>query len=271
MNRPLSERPRSYLRRVALVAAAIASLAASSCAGPPVPSEVTGEPVCADYEVGAVRTKMQGSLRFPVMLTILDGSTVVLKSMILGRRSEKDPVKRILLVDSNEEYEVQWAQCENERAPRPVTGGADSKEALRYECGKEEVYAKGKLETKKGDLATHALAFLPPPRAECWMSDVPTTADADAGAPADASAPEAGALEADAGDVADAGGGTDGGTDAGEAAATDAGSTDAGSADAAAPTATDGGAETDGGAAKKKKKPAAGAAPPGPAPAPASE
>ena len=263
MNRPLLER--SPLRRIALSAAASFALAASSCAGPPVPSEIAGEPVCSDYEVGAVRTKMQGSLRFPVMLTVLDGSTVVLKSMILGRRNEKDPVRRILIADSDEEYTVQWAQCENERAPRPVAGGAEVKEALKYECGKEEVYATGQLITKKGDIATHALTFVAPPKLDCGMSDVPVAALADAGAPDASDQDAAPATDTDAGADTDAG--TDAGTGAdagtGTGAGTDAGTGDAGSGDAGSDKADAGG---DGGAKKKKKPaaPAATAAPPAP-------
>jgi hypothetical protein len=249
VNRPLP------LRRLALAAAASIFLAASGCAGPPVPSDIAGEPVCSDYEVGAVRTQMQGSLRFPVMLSILDGSTVVMKTMILGRRSEKDPVKRILLIDSDEEYEVKWSQCENERAPRPVSGGADVKEALKYECGNDAVYATGQLVTKKGDISTHGLTFVPPPKAECWMSDVPQAALADAGAPADASAPDAGDMDA----------GGDGGPE-GSGASSDAGTGDAGTGDAGADKADAGSDKADAGTDKadaggdggaKKKKPAA--------------
>jgi hypothetical protein len=247
VNRPLP------LRRLALAASIF--LAASGCAGPPIPSDVAGEPVCSDYEVGAVRTQMQGSLRFPVMLSILDGSTVVMKTMILGRRSEKDPVKRILLIDSDEEYEVKWSQCENERAPRPVSGGADVKEALRYECGNDAVYATGQLVTKKGDISTHALTFVPPPKGECWMSDVPQAALADAGAPADASAPDPDAGDMDAGgDGGPEGGGASSDAGTGDAGTGDAGSdkADAGAGDAGSDKADAGG---DGGA--KKKKPAA--------------
>jgi hypothetical protein len=207
---------------------------------------VTGEPVCSDYEVGAVRTKMQGSLRFPVMLTVLDGSTTVMRTMILGRRSEKEPVRRILLADSDEEYTVQWSQCENERAPRPVTGGADVKEALKYECGKDEVYKTDKLVTKKGDMSTHTLDFVPPPKAECWMSDIPAGSAADAGADGGADAsPDPSAMAPDAGADMDAGGNAGGG-DGGEATSSDAGSGDAGTG--AADAGGDGGA--------KKKKPA---------------
>jgi hypothetical protein len=244
---PLTE-SRAIAPRIALIALALALAPSAGCAGPPVPAPIKGEPVCPDYEIGATKTKMQGSLRYPVMLTILDGSTVMNTTMILGRRTEKDPPVRTLLSDSDEEYTVQWAQCENERAPRPVAGGADTKEALRYECGKAEVYATVKLQTRKGDLSTHELAFAPPPKTECWMSDVPAPAAADAGAP------DADTLATDAGTEPDA-------------APSDAGAeiADAAASDAAAPS--DAGAEpkdagSDAGAKKKKKPATPPAAPP---------
>lgn len=209
----------------------------SSCSGPPVTTSLSGEPVCPDYELGATRTKMQGGLRFPVMLTITEGSTPVLKTMILGRRSDQDQMTRILLTDSNDKYTVEFAQCENERAPRPVTGRSETKEAARYECGSASAYSTITLETKKGDLSTHALAFAAPPKPECWMTDVPAAAKADA---------------ADAG--ADAGG-ADAGQDAGEASA-DAGDADAGqAADAGdADAGQDAGSNPDAGSAKDAGK-----------------
>lgn len=203
----------------------------TACSGPPITSSLSGEPVCADYELGATRTKMQGSLRFPVMLTIKDGSTPILKTMILGRRNEQDQQTRILLTDSNDKYTVEFAQCENERAPRPVTGRTEAKESARYECGSSVVYSSGTLETKKGDLASHALAFVAPPKAECWISDAPAQAKAgesDAGAPQDAGA-EAGAGEADAGE-ADAGELADAGESGDAGSTADAGGEDAGKA-----------------------------------------
>lgn len=224
-----------------LCAAAPLVLAAASCSGPPISSSVDGEPVCADYEIGALRRKMQGSLRYPIMLTILDGSTPVLKAMVLGRRAEGDPHTRVVLSDATEEYTVQWAQCENERASRPADGSAGtSKEAASYECGDAKVYATEKLTTRKGDPRSHVVKFMAPPKAECWTSDVPIETP-DAGAP-DAS-PQASGDDASAGDAGDTDAGAeDAGTDA---AAVDAGgAADAGGADAG----------SDAGADAKKKK-----------------
>lgn len=224
----------------------------AGCSGPPVTTPISGEPVCPDYELGATRTKMQGGLRYPVMLTIRDGSTTILKSMILGRRSEQDQPTRILLTDSNDKYDIEWAQCENERAPRPVTGRSEQKEASRFECGSAAVYANGMLATKKGDLSTHALAFAAPPKPECWMSDVaPPVAESDAGAPAGADAgdmADAGEAAADAGDAADAGADAGEGADAGSSG--DAGSVEAATADAGS---VDAGAKKKAGDEKKTK------------------
>jgi hypothetical protein len=206
-------------------------------------SAIEGEPVCADYEVGVTRTKMQGSLRFPVMLTIKDGDTPVMKAMILGRRAEADPHTRVVLSDSNEEYNVEWAQCENERASKPAVGGSDSKDASRYECGSAAVYSSEKLVTKKGDAASHGLKFVAPPKPECWMSDAAAAGPADAGAP-EAGAPEdAGAQAAgeDAGAPVD-----DAGADAGDAAAAPV--------EAPADAGADAGDKAKKGAADEKKK-----------------
>jgi hypothetical protein len=216
--------------------------ASAGCAGPPMTSAIEGEPVCADYEVGVTRTKMQGSLRFPVMLTIKDGDTPVMKTMVLGRRSEADPHTRVVLSDSNEEYTVEWAQCENERASKPAVGGSDSKDASRYECGNAAVYSSEKLVTKKGDAASHALKFAAPARPECWMSDAP------AASPVDAGAPEAGPTEDAGGQAA----GDDAGAPSDDAGA-DAGADAAAPVEAAADAGTDAGAD----AGDKAKKDAA--------------
>lgn len=143
--------------------------------------------------------------------------------LILGRRTPSDPPMRILLIDSNEEYTVEWAQCENERATKPV-GSVHAKkertdryrldeahvdehgrwqirytmieEAVLYECGDASVYASEKLTTKKGDLSTHAVKFVVPPRPECWMSDVPAPAAPDAGTSDAGAVTDAGAADA---------------------------------------------------------------------------
>ncbi len=177
----------------------VAALAAPGCSGPPVPTPIDGEPVCHDVEVGAAnaRTKMRGGLKFPVSLTIKQGKTVVFKTTLQGLRTEGERKSQILLPDGNEEYAVEWAQCENEQAPRPAGGGDGNKkkggdrggEAAHYECGNAAVYKTDSLATKKHDPASHALKFPAPPKAECWASEAPATPAMPSGSPGAPAAP----------------------------------------------------------------------------------
>jgi hypothetical protein len=202
-------------------------LALAACAGPPVTSPIEDEPICADFESGAARTKMIGGLKHPVQLTIKRGSSVIFKTTVHGLRTDKDLATRVLLADDDETFTLEWAQCENERAARPSEPtGRETKGAAKYECGAAAVYKTEPLTTKKGDPKSHALKFPAPPNPACWQSTAPPApAPADAGAPdAEAPAEDAGATDADAG-AADSGA-----TDAG---ATDAGATDAGKGAAA--------------------------------------
>lgn len=225
-----------------LRAAALSALplALAACAGPPITSPIEGEPVCADFEVGTARTKMIGGLRFPVQLTIKRGSDVAFKTTLAGLRNQGDLATRVLLSDDDDTLTLEWAQCENERAPKPIEAvGREQKGIAKYECGKAEVYKTEQLATKKGDPKSHAITFVAPPNPACWQSTTPPPE------PADAGAPDAAAESADAGAPADpdAGAGAaaadaDGG--ANDAGATDAGSTDAGPTDAGA---TDAGAK----------------------------
>jgi hypothetical protein len=157
---------------VALAALAALALAGAACGGRLIPSPVEGEPVCADFEIGATHGKMRGSLRHPVIATVLEGGKPISRSTLSGVRMAGDPGSRILLPD-NGEIEVRWEQCENERAPRPVTAAVESKEAAHYECGKAEVYKTEKLVMKKGDPSSRKLTFAPPPNVGCWTSEAP--------------------------------------------------------------------------------------------------
>jgi hypothetical protein len=211
------------LRALALVLPlAFASFAA--CAGPAITTPIEGEPLCPDFQVGAAHTKMNGGLRFPVHLIIKNGSNVVFKTTLLGRRSDKDVAARVILADDNESYTVTWAQCENERAPKPVEGtGRDAKgTTARYECGTDALYKTEPLVTKKGDPKSHALAFAPPPNAACWESPPPAVESPDAGAPDAAADAEPASPDAGADAILDAG--SDAAADGGDAgAASDAG------------------------------------------------
>ncbi|WP_437820029.1 hypothetical protein [Sorangium sp. So ce1078] len=225
-------------------------LSIAACGGPPTPSPIEGEPICADFEIGATRAPMRGSLRFPVTLTVRDGEDPITRTTLTGRRTKDDPASRILLADEDAEYEIEWAQCENERAPRARTLARDTKDTAEYACGNAAVYKTDKLVTRKGDAASRTVRFAAPPKPECWESELPPALPApspDAGAdpaPADAGAAEP-AATADGGAV-----------DGGAAGAVDAGATPV---DAGAPR--DGGAAPprDGGAAPPRD---GGAAPP---------
>lgn len=206
-------RPSGFLGLLAL--AGVAST--SACAGPPVPAPVDGVPVCADFELG--RTKMEGTLRHPVRMRVLEGKTQLFKQIITGMRKEDAAKPRTLIVDDNGEYAVEWAQCSNERAPRSVTAAAHESGKARdrghdpetgYDCGEPTVYKTDKLVTKKGDRASHTITFAPPPDVTCWQGDSP--------APKAPAPPPAAAVELDAG---------------ADAAVTAPAPTDAGVADAA--------------------------------------
>jgi hypothetical protein len=152
----------------------------SACAGPPVPAPVDGVPVCADFDLG--RAKMEGTLRHPVRMRVLDGKTQLFKQIITGLRKDGDPKPRTLIVDDNAEYSVEWAQCANERAPRSVSEAAHASGKARdrghdpetgYDCGEATVYKTDKLVTKKGDRASHTITFAAPPDVGCWKGDAP--------------------------------------------------------------------------------------------------
>jgi hypothetical protein len=199
-----------------------------------MPSEIQGEPVCPDFQVGANRQTMRGSLRLPVVLTIHDGKTPVSKTFLTGRRIEKDTGTHTLLADDNVEYTVEWAQCENERAPRLVgpdrSASRTDADTIGYQCGTATAYKTDTLVTRKGDVASHKLVFVPPPKPECWVSELPQEAGEgapDAGAPADA-----GEQATSSATEAAAAAGADGG--AADAAAAEPAVADAGLGDAAA-------------------------------------
>jgi len=197
---------------------------ATSCAGPPIPAPIEGEPVCPDVEIGAGHSKMVGGLRYPVRMRVLDGKDVMMRIVMSGKRSAEAQPSRTFLVDDNAEYTVEWAQCVNEQAPHPPPEGpkggpVQQRAEAAYECGEAQVYKTDKLVTKKGDAASHVITFAAPPKAECWQSEAP------AAAPAlqNAGAPDAGVDAGDDGGLADAGDDSGAASDAG--AGSDAGET----------------------------------------------
>ena len=166
------------LARIASVALIASAALAMGCAGPPIPAPIEGEPVCADIEIGAAHSKMIGGLTHPVRLRILEGKNVMMKMILSGKRLPADPAAHTLLPDDNAEYVLEWAQCSNERAPRPISSasksrGAAGKDTTAFDCGEATVYKTDKLVTKKHDAASHVFAVPPPPKTDCWVGEAP--------------------------------------------------------------------------------------------------
>ncbi|MDI3282058.1 hypothetical protein [Polyangium sp. 15x6] len=239
----------SLRSRSAFAALALLATSLVACSNAQVTSTITGEPVCADFTLGEA-SKMRGGLRQPVRVTVLDDDDQVAKVMLLGKRAEGDPGARLVLPDANAEYKVEWAQCSNERASVPLRAGkTQERDLTAYECGEAKVYKTDPLVTKKGDRASHALTYQPPPNAACWTDERPAE---EPPKPVPEAPPPAEPVDAGVEDAA-----TDAATDAAPA---DAG-TDAGAAKPAGPTEK----PTDG--AKDKPAEAPKAEPPKPAPA----
>ncbi|MDC3958499.1 hypothetical protein [Polyangium jinanense] len=207
----------SLRSRPAFAALALLATSLVACSNTQVTSTVTGEPVCADFTLGGANNKMRGGLRQPVRVTVLDDDDQIARVMILGKRAEGDPGARLVLPDANAEYKVEWAQCGNERASVPLRAGkTPERDLTTYECGEAKVYKTDPLVTKKGDRASHAFTFQPPPNAACWTDERPTE---EPPKPAPEAAPPAEPADAGAEDAA-----TDAATDAAPAdAGTDAG------------------------------------------------
>ncbi len=189
--------------RLALSSLALLALGttAFACAGTPIPAPIEGEPVCPDIDIGTAHaTKMIGGLTYPVRLRILDGKNVMMKMILSGKRLPGDPSSHTLLPDDNAEYTLEWAQCDNVRAPRPATATAPktrrpAKDTTAYDCGEARVYKTDKLVTKKHDAGSHAFTFVAPPKADCWAGEVaPVVPPLPAPAPVETTAPSASAV-----------------------------------------------------------------------------
>ncbi len=166
------------LARIAQVALIASAALATGCAGPPIPAPIEGELVCPDIEIGAAHSKMIGGLTHPIRLRILEGKNVMMKMILSGKRLPADPSAHTLLPDDNAEYVLEWSQCSNERAPRPIssaskTRGATGKDTTAFDCGEAAIYKTDKLVTKKHDAASHVFAVPPPPKTDCWAGEAP--------------------------------------------------------------------------------------------------
>ncbi len=194
----------------------------SGCAGPPITGAIEGEPVCADFKDGALT--MEGGLRYPVRLRVLDGSRSLFRTVLRGHR-RADAQSKTLIIDDNITLNLEWAQCENERAPRSASDAAREDKAREgkgheikesgYECGEAKVYKTVPITLKKGDKASHTIQYVPPPNATCLKGEeapapapkatasasaaLPPEPISDAGSPAAARGEDGDAGPADAG------------------------------------------------------------------------
>jgi hypothetical protein len=153
---------------------------AAGCTNPSVAGEIKGEPVCPDFELGAARTKMKGSLRKPVQISVIEDDEVRWERVLLGKRTAADADPKFVVEDGNETYTIRWAQCPNVFAPQRVELQLRPEDiASSYGCGEAVSYQEQPLEVRKGDASSRVLTWMPPPEPECWESAVP------AGAPDD--------------------------------------------------------------------------------------
>jgi hypothetical protein len=152
----------------------------ASCAGPPTPSSIEDEPVCPDFELGPSKNPMQGGLRYPIEVRVKEDDDVRATAILKGRRAEGSKKAFIVLLDDDQEYDVEWVQCSNVRAPQPVDDNARKSNVTPYKCVDGKVYHTEKLVTVKGDISSHLLRVPAPPDATCWSAEVHA---ADAAAP----------------------------------------------------------------------------------------
>jgi hypothetical protein len=185
---------RALLVTVLVIPALVLGCTAKKEAAP-----VDGEPVCPDFDIGASQTKMKGGLRKPIRVTVLDDGDPVSTRILLGRRTTDDAPAKLSVEDDDKIYEVEWAQCANERAPKPLKAETTrtNSETATYACGEAKSYAKSKLEVKAGNVASRSISFVAPATPECWSDTAPPATspepagDAGATEPADDAGPAA--------------------------------------------------------------------------------
>lgn len=179
---------------------------ASACTSPSVAGDVQGEPVCPDFELGAARTKMKGSLEKPVKISVVEDDEVRWERVLLGKRTPADADPKFVVEDDDETYTIRWAQCPNAFAPKRVDMQMRAEDITSsYACGEAVTYHEQPLEVRQGDPSSRVVSWVAPPEPECWTSSVPEAdGEDDAGAPdagSDEVTPDAGSTEtaADAG------------------------------------------------------------------------
>ncbi len=181
---------RFFVARAPLLAAL---LVLGACTSARVTATVEGEPVCADFELGAARTPFKGALRKPVKITVLDGKTQISERVELGKRTAADKPGVLVVQDANETYTVRFAQCENEFAPQPVgdkepkepkdpkrdpserAGGTHADDRTHYACGDAKTYKEIEIKVRSGHPETRVVPWQAPPDAECLTSKVPAS------------------------------------------------------------------------------------------------
>ena len=147
--------------------ALLACSALAGCGGTTVPYTFEGEPVCADFSVGTAEP-MQGGLKRPLHVAFKNGTEVVARVVLVGLRTADAAATPILLPDADAEYDVEWAECENERAPGVVSKNKPFD--TKFECGAFKPYGASKLATKKGE-SVRKIPVTPPAAPTCWTTD----------------------------------------------------------------------------------------------------
>lgn len=221
------------------------------CASPSVTGDVQGEPICADFELGSTKTRMKGALRHPVKATIMEDDEARWERILLGKRSGADPDSKFVVPDTDEEYVVRWAQCENVFAPKRTDEGVDpnAKRGGGYACGEATPYKDVELKIEGGNPASRVMQWQAPPISECW-----TSTELDPAATSSAEVDDEPPGQGGGGGAADGAGGAGGATSSGDGGATPATTGSASAAPKPAPP---------------KPKPPSGPAPkPPPAPKP---
>jgi hypothetical protein len=163
-------------RRAPLLATLLCALSSAlpaACSSPSAPALIKEEIVCSGFEQGG--QKMRGGLKQPVRLRVMEDDEAVATVMLFGVPDDKHPT-RFLLPDKEEEYTLEFAQCQNVRAPQPDDGNKGaSKGGVQFVCNEPAVYTTVKHTTKKGDAASMEIAFPAPPIADCWQGQAPAT------------------------------------------------------------------------------------------------
>ncbi len=151
-----------------VVATLLCALSApAGCSSPSAPALVKDEIVCPGFEQGG--QKMKGGLKQPVRLRVMEDDEAIATVMLFGLADDKHPT-RFLLPDKEQEYTLEFAQCQNVRAPQPDDAKGAAKGGVQFVCNEPAVYSSVKHTTKKGDAASKEIPFPAPPIADCWQA-----------------------------------------------------------------------------------------------------